>query len=122
MNRDDAAESAWRTYEHLLTKGTGTALKVETPNDEGLLTLMRVMTDGILQYVRTSAKLTQLESSLLQPDRVSVTTFDQASVQAATLWVDPCHVIGVNRGLMLFVYRMSRILAPYKLIRGSKDE
>jgi hypothetical protein len=108
-------------YLKLLTRGKPTSVVFSSPDDDGSLKkLIQTLSDNILDYIRTQSQTNDLDPLFL-PERVVVTTIPQATVQALTVWIDPVHSIAVNYGLMLFVYRVARALAPHIITRTADD-
>jgi hypothetical protein len=81
--------------------------------------IIQQIADSVLAYVRRRARSDLAQ--LLVPERILVRTMPHAKVQAMTVWADPVHAIVVNRGLMLFVYRVARAIAPHMIVRGPQD-
>lgn len=104
----------------LLTRGKPTSFMFGSPFDEGLKTIIQAQSDNILDYIRSHSQTKDLDPSCI-PERVVVTIIPQATVQALTVWIEPVHSIAVNQGLMLFVYRVARALAPHIIIRTATD-
>ena len=100
---------------YLKLMARGRAIPVDFSDDgthkEKELDLLKEILSSVLRY--TSRIQDHEYAGRVNPDRVRLTVFPSAKVQAATTWLDPFHVIGINRGLMLFVYRVARVVAPY---------
>jgi hypothetical protein len=52
---------------------------------------------------------------------VLIRTIPPAQVEALTIWIAPRHVVAVNRGLALFLYRLARAFTPHVIVRGPAD-
>jgi len=104
----------------LLTRGERKPFAMSSPYDETLRKVIQTLADNILDFVRSNLRAPEL-APLFEPGRVVVTTIPQATVQAVTIWMDPIHSIAVNHGLMLFMYRVARALAPHIITRGPSD-
>jgi hypothetical protein len=59
--------------------------------------------------------------SKLQKPRVIATSTPLGNVQALTVLLGQGHVICVNLGLMLFSYRLARVMAPHMIQRTPTD-
>jgi hypothetical protein len=107
-------------YLSLLSRGERKAFSMKSPYDERLGKVIQALADNILDFSRS--RVTDPEMlALMQPGRVVVTTIPQATVQALTVWMEPVHSIAVNVGLMMFMYRVARALAPQMITRGPGD-
>jgi hypothetical protein len=107
-------------YLQILTRHGCKPYQMNLPGDETLRKSLRVLAENILDDIRSHSP-TQDIDPLLRPERVVVTTIPQATVQAITVWIDPVHSIAVNHGLMIFMYRVARALAPHIIIRTAND-
>jgi hypothetical protein len=119
MAQHSADSIADAVFREAMVKGSELPVELGAPENDHLLEFLRTTALGLLEHVR------QAPGSKKHPipefESMRVVAFSQASVQAATLWIKPDFVIGVNRGLMLYVYRVARILAPYRLLRTGDD-
>jgi hypothetical protein len=101
-----------------LARGREIPVTFDQPDDSDVLIIQQIA-DSVLAYVRRRARSDLAQ--LLVPERILVRTMPHAKVQAMTVWADPVHAIVVNRGLMLFVYRVARAIAPHMIVRGPQD-
>jgi hypothetical protein len=113
-------------YLGLLTRGARKPFQMSSPYDENLRKVIQVLAENIQDFIRSNLRTdpqlqTEEIASLFQPGRVVVATIPQATVQAMTVWIDPVHAIAVNHGLMLFMYRVARALAPHIITRSATD-
>lgn len=104
----------------LLTRSLAKPFVMSSPHDDRLRVVIQTLADNILDFIRSNLKDPDM-AHLFQPGRVVVTTIPQATVQALTVWMDPVHSIAVNHGLMLFMYRLARAIAPHVITRGPND-
>jgi hypothetical protein len=106
----NAGSIADDVFRDAMFKGSELPVELGAPENDQLLKFLQTTAEGLLEHVRNAPG--SKEHPIPAFESLRVVAFSQASVQAATLWVDPDYVIAVNRGLMLFIYRVARILAP----------
>lgn len=120
MAKRKAVQKPEDFYLSLLSRGERKAISMNSPYDEPLRKVIQTLADNILDFSRSRVVDPEM-LALLQPGRVVVTTIPQATVQALTVWMAPVHSVAVNVGLMVFMYRVARALAPHIITRGQDD-
>jgi hypothetical protein len=120
MAKRKTVETPEDFFLRLLTHGERKPFLIASPTDDVQREAIKGLADTILNYLRSHLQEQEM-LPLLQPERVVVITIPLATVQALTVWMDPVHTIAVNSGLMLFMYRVARALAPHIITRGPKD-
>jgi hypothetical protein len=116
----DPAQEADDFYTSLLARKAGSPFLFSHPEDEKITNLIRLIATVVLDFARPRFEGDPI-GELLRPERVVVTTLPQTTVQAVTVWIAPTHAIAVNRGLMLFMYRLARAVSPHVIDRGKDD-
>jgi hypothetical protein len=118
-NAEDPARAVDDFFLRLLTRGKARKFTLVPPADDPVAQIIERIARSILKYAE-SAKDAQL-AARVQSDRVLVRTIPPAEVEAVTIWVASRHVIAVNQGLALFLYRLARAFSPHVIVRGPAD-
>jgi hypothetical protein len=116
----NAADEATNFYASLLSKSASTPFLISHSEDAKITNLIKLIANDVLEHVRPRFERDPI-GELLRPERLVVTTMPHATVQAATVWMSSTHAIAVNRGLMLFMYRLARAVSPHIISRGQDD-
>lgn len=119
-NSKGAAQQVDDLYVRLLTHGKPQKVEIGAPDNDPIARVIETITESILRYVGATLKDAEL-AQLLRSDRVLVRTIPPAGIEALTMWIAPRHVVAVNRGLALFVYRLARAFSPHVIVRGPDD-
>jgi hypothetical protein len=80
--------------------------------------------DNNLQLVLRFLRAQQLDeeaAALLTPARVSLRVVSRARVQAATVRAGERHLIVVNAGMAMLLYRLARVFSRHIIVRGPSD-
>ena len=114
-NAEDPAREVDQVFLRLLARGKARKFEFIAPADDPIARIIETITRGILQYAE-SAKDAEL-AARVRSDRVLVRTIPPAEVAALTIWIAPLHVVAVNQGLALFLYRLARAFSPHVIVR-----
>ena len=91
--------------------GPGTPVQMYGPNDDVVTALLAGIAGEVLTFARTG-KDPELAQAL-EPERVAIRSIPQTNVHAITVRAGDHHVIAVNRGLVVFFYKLARAIAPH---------
>jgi len=116
----NAARQVDDFYVRLLTRGKAQEVEIGAPDTDPIARIIDAITGSIVRFVGSRAQDAEL-TQRLQPDRVLVRTIPPAQIGALTMWIAPRHVVAVNRGLALFLYRLARAFSPLVITRGPGD-
>jgi hypothetical protein len=105
-------------YLELLSRGDSTRAKMIAP-DVGFKSMMQGIANDLLAWA-AGADLGE-EGERLRTDQIAVTVIPPVKAQAITMGVAPDYVIGVNLGLIVFVYKLARAIAPHGVTRKADD-
>jgi hypothetical protein len=103
----------------LLARGKARNFEFVAPPDDPIAWIIESIARSILKYAE-SAKDAEM-AARVRSDRVLVRTIPPAGVEALTIWIAPRHVVAVNQGLALFLYRLARAFSPHVIVRGPED-
>ncbi|MDA9491395.1 hypothetical protein [Bradyrhizobium sp. CCBAU 11361] len=115
-----AAQQIDDVYVKLFTRGKPGKVEIGAPDSDPVARIIETINASILRYVGATLRDAEL-AQLLQPDRVLVRTIPPAGIEALTIWIAPRHVVALNRGLALFVYRLARAFAAHVIDRTPAD-
>lgn len=107
-------------YLRLLTAGEGRTPSYSVPEDDGLTAAMRLIAGNVLAWIEHNLK-DEAMLARLRANPVSVVTVPRGRVQAAAIRRGPAHVIVMNYGLAMFVYRLARVFSRHVIVRGPDD-
>lgn len=104
----------------MLTRGKAQKIELGAPEHDPVARAIQMVTDRILEHI--GSRIQDKERALLlRPDRVLIRTIPPAGINALTMWIAPRHVVAVNQGLALFLYRLARAFSAHVIIRGPGD-
>jgi hypothetical protein len=118
-NAKGAAQQVDDILFRMLARGKARKFEFSAPPDNPIAQIIEAIARSILKYAE-SAKDAEL-AARVRSDRVLVRTILLAEVEALTIWIAPWHVVAVNQGLALFLYRLARAFTPHVIVRGPAD-
>jgi hypothetical protein len=118
-NAKGAAQQVDDVFLRLLTRGKARRFEFIAPPNDPLAEIIETIARSILKYAE-SAKDAEY-AARVRSDRVLVRTIPPAEVAALTIWIAPRHIVAVNHGLALFLYRLARAFSPHVIVRGPAD-
>lgn len=110
MTEGNASDPA-QDYLRWIAAGPSTPVKLFTPADDSLTALLAEIGERVLGFARPKGD-PELAAALAS-DRVAVRSIPQTNVYAITVRSGASHVIAVNHGLAMFVYKLARAIAPH---------
>jgi hypothetical protein len=119
MSNANAAQQVDDFFLRLLSRGKARKFEFIPPPNDPIAEITETIARRILHYAESGKDAEA--AARVQSDRVLVRTIPSAEVAALTLWIAPLHVIAVNQGLALFLYRLARAFSPHVIVRGPAD-
>ena len=98
-------------FDELLSKGDSVQVEQQEPADR-MEPGIRQNADDLLSWAARTIREGEV-AERLQADRIVVKVIPPVKVQAMTVWDAPVHVIAINSGLIVFVYKLARAVAPH---------
>jgi len=95
----------------MLSKGDSIQVEQQGPAD-AIEPVIRQIAGDLLSWAAGRVREGGV-AERLHADRIVVTVIPPVKVQAMTVWAAPVHVIAVNSGLIAFVYKLARAIAPH---------
>jgi hypothetical protein len=95
----------------LLSKGDRIPIEQQEPVD-AVEPIIRQNADDLLSWAASRVREGKVVERL-HKDRIVIRVIPPVKVQAMTVWAAPVHVVAVNVGLIVFVYKLTRAIAPH---------
>ena len=110
-------------FAKLLSKGDSIPIEPQEPAD-AVEPIIRQNADDLFSWAAGRLRDGKREGKVakrLHADRIVVRVIPPVKVQAMTVWAAPVHVIAVNSGLIAFVYKLARAIAPHMVTLKPND-